>query len=81
MPCPSRQHGASVIRAAGDDTRRYDALPTAVRPESHAVTQPRTERGITDTATDMLPAYSGYVLSGRPDLAVPVEGYLYERGA
>jgi len=66
-PCPARRHAASVILAAGEDPRRYDAQPY----------QGGGGQEWPHTGGDSLP-YSGYRVTGR---ARPPgsEGFFYER--
>jgi len=79
-PCPARRHATSVIVAAGEDPRSYDARvshgvspagDTPHREEGHRQRQPELN-------AENSPTHTGYHLGGRGRPASP-EGFFYDR--
>jgi hypothetical protein len=79
-PCLARRHAASIILAAGEDPRWYDAgsLPGTPRPAD----TPRPGGGYQrdqPEASGEAPPYSGYRLGGRGQ-PLDSKGFFYDRG-
>jgi hypothetical protein len=78
-PCPARRRAASVIQAAGEDPRWYDARPYQGEPSPAGAPGPGEARGQerSHPGGNSLP-YSGYRVSGRTR-PLGSEGFFYER--
>jgi hypothetical protein len=78
-PCPARRHATSVIVAAGEDPRSYNARPSHDVP---ATGDSHREEGTDSTSRSptprSYPPHTGYHLGGRGRPANP-EGFFYDR--